>query len=241
MMIFDFNPYAYDSGSKSLTSSVCSFDLKNEGKKTVNVANLTEDILITIPNNLNTSDQVPSASKFLQPYKMTIRSLYAKQAGVPVTLAIQAQDDAAAIEVFVKFGSEPSPKDFDENYTIVLNASCQERLEHKPNEKTCEPEVLDITVFPTKPTLVYFGLLYLEEKNYESHERRKRSCFGSGREKRSCLEFKDPPPKGYNKTVVPKYDPRTDVHYKMSISQSSCLYWSVNQEKWTSDGCKVIS
>lgn len=239
MIIFDFNPYAYDSSSKSLTSSVCSFDLKSEGKKTLNVANLTEDIVITIPNNPNSSDPVPSASNFLQPYKMTIRSFYVEQPGVPVTLAIQAQDDAAAIEVFVKFGSEPSPKDFDANYTIVLNPSCKERSEHKPNEKMCEPEVLNVTVFPTKPTLVYYGLLYLEEKNYAGHDRRKRSCFGSGREKRSCVGFKNPPPNGYNKTVVPQYDPSTDVNYKMSISESNCLYWSVNQERWTSDGCKV--
>lgn len=247
MMVFHFNPYAYDSSSKSLTSNVCSFDLKPVGKKTIDVANLTEDIIVTIPEISNRTNQASSADTFLKPYKMKIRSLYAEQVGIPVTLAMQARGDAAVIEVFVKFGTEPSPEEFDRNFTVVLNPSCQESSEHKPKErkpekpeKMCEPEVLNVTVYPTKLTLVYFGLLYLEEKDYVAHDRRKRSCFGSRREKRSCVGFKDPPAKGYNKTVVPQYDPTTDVNYKMSIRQSNCLYWSVNQKRWTSDGCKVM-
>lgn len=240
MVTFDFNPYAYDAASKPVTTKVCSFDLKPKGKKSFNVANLTEDILITLPNDQNSSNHGQPTDTFLRPYKMMIRSLYAEQAGIPVTLTIRARDDAAVIEVFVKFGSEPSPEEYDQNYTIVLDPSCQNSPQHKPKEKMCEQERLIMSVLPTKPNLVYFGLLYLEGKNRADHNRRKRSCFGGGREKRSCVGFKDPPPKGYNKTVVPKYDPKTDVNCKMSISQSNCLYWSINQEKWTSDGCEVL-
>lgn len=240
MMIFDINPYAYDPSSDSLKSSVCGFELKHEGKETLKVANLTEDIAIMIPTTSNSSDQATPSDTFLQPYKMTIRSFYAEQVGVPVTLTIEAQRDAAVIEVFVRFGSEPSPREFDRNYTIFLNPSCSGSSESKRNEDKCKSEAFNVKIFPPEPSLIYFGLLYLEEKNYADHDRRKRSCLGSGREKRSCVGFKDPPPKGYNKTVVPQYDPRTDISYKMSISQSNCLYWSVNQERWTSDGCKVI-
>ena len=47
------------------------------------------------------------------------------------------------------------------------------------------------------------------------------------------------PPKGVHQTVVPQYDPRSDVNYTFTVTQSSCLYWSEDEEKWTSDGCKV--
>ena len=50
---------------------------------------------------------------------------------------------------------------------------------------------------------------------------------------------KDPPPKGSLSTVIPKYDPNTDVNYTLTITQSSCLYWSENIEKWTTEGCRV--
>lgn len=240
MMIFDVNPYAYDPSSELIESSVCSFELKLEDKETLNVTNLTEDIVITIPIISNSSDQDTSSGTFLQPHKMTIRSFYAEKVGVPVTLTIEEQRDTAVIEVFVRFGSKPSPREFDRNYTIFLDPSCTDSLESKRNDDDCQPEVFNVTIFPTEPILIYFGLLYLGEKSYVDHDRRKRSCLSGSREKRSCVGFKDPPPKGYNKTVVPQYDSKTDINYKMAISQSNCLYWSVNQERWTSDGCKVI-
>ena len=237
-MIFDINPYAYYPSSELIESSVCSLELIPEGKSTLNVANLIEDIVITIPIISNSSDQDTTSDTFLQPYKMTIRSFYAEKEGVPVTFTIEQQRDAAVIEVFVRFGSKPSPSKFDRNYTIFLNPSCPYTSER--NDDNCQPEAFNVTILPTEERLVYFGLLYLGEKNYIDHERRKRSCLRGSREKRSCVGFKDPPPKGYNKTVVPQYDPMTDVNYKMRISQSNCLYWSVNQERWTSEGCKVM-
>lgn len=239
-MIFDINPYAYEPSSELIESKVCSFELSLKGKETLNVTYLTEDIVITIPIISNISSQYSTSDTFLQPHKMKILSFYAEKMGVPVTLTIEEQRDTAIIEVFVRFGSKPSPKEFDRNYTIFLDSSCPNSSESKGNEDDCQPEVFNVTIFPTEPRLIYFGLLYLGEKNYVDHDRRKRSCLSDGREKRSCVGFKDPPPKGYNKTVVPKYDSRTDINYKMTLSQSNCLHWSVNQQQWTSDGCKVI-
>ena len=240
MMIFGINPYAYEPSSELIESSVCSFELSLEGKKTLNVTHLAEDIVITIPIISNSSDQDSPSETFLQPHKMKIISFYAEKVGVPVTLTIKEQRDTAVIEVFVRFGSKPSLREFDRNYTIFLDPSCPDSLESKGNEDHCQPKAFNVAIFPAEPRLIYFGLLYLGEKNYVDHDRKKRSCLSGGREKRSCVGFKDPPPKGYNKTVVPKYDSRTDINFKMALSQSNCLYWSVNEQQWTSDGCKVI-
>ena len=94
-------------------------------------------------------------------------------------------------------------------------------------------------VVPSKRGLLYVGIIFLGATNTSEHSREKRSCLGHGRQRRSCVGFKDPPPKGFTETVTPQYNPSTDVNYTMTITQSSCLYWSEDRNKWISDGCKV--
>ena len=73
--------------------------------------------------------------------------------------------------------------------------------------------------------------------------RRVRRGCGShgGRQKRSCIGVKDPPttPPPAPKLVMPKYNASTDVNYTMSVTATSCLYWSETKQAWTDDGCRV--
>ena len=242
MTAVDFNPYSWDDSSKAVQSSLVSFELQS-GKLKVNVSNLDEDIVMVIPiasspkNNTNGSE-VPEHS-FLKPNKMSIRSYYAELADIPVAIEmVILEEKVVVIELFVKFGSRPTIDDFDQNSTISFNSTCGTGEER--NQPSCVPEKSSITVVPSKPGRLYIGILFLGAKNTTEHSRERRSCFGHGRQRRSCVGFKDPPPKGVTKTVVPQYDPSTDLNYTMTITQSSCLYWSEDKDKWTSDGCKVI-
>ena len=49
MLILTINPYSWDNSSLSVTSSVCSLELKNEETGTMNVSDLENDIEITLP------------------------------------------------------------------------------------------------------------------------------------------------------------------------------------------------
>ena len=243
MTAVNFNPFTWDSSSKAIQSSVTSLELKSGNSGQVNVSNLDEDIVIVIPilrqpvNNTNASKALEHS--FLKPSKLTFRSYYAEVADVPVNIKISVDETGVVLELFVKFGSRPSIEDFDQNATITFNSTCGNQTYGELNETSCVLET-DMKVIPSKPGLLYVGLLYLGAKNSEEHSRERRSCFGHGRQRRSCVGFKDPPPKGVTKTVVPQYDPSTDVNYTITITQSSCLYWSEDKNKWTSDGCKVI-
>ena len=238
MQAVNFNPFTWDNSSKKIKSSVTSLNLQSGDGKKINVSDLDSDIEIVIPISSppkNTSNG--TEHYFLKPNKMTIRSTYAQLEDVPVSIKIGVQEEGIVIEMFVKFGSRPMIEDSDHNFTVM--STCANQTDDKQNEKSCIPEESSVTVVPSEPTQVYVGLLFLGAKNATEHSRKRRSCFGHGRERRSCVGVKDPPPKGVYKTDVPQYDPSTDVNYTFSITQSSCLYWSEDKQKWTSDGCKV--
>ncbi|XP_078351938.1 LOW QUALITY PROTEIN: polycystin-1-like protein 2 [Oculina patagonica] len=238
MQAVNFNPFTWDNSSKKIKSSVTSLDLQSGNGKKINVSSLDSDIEIVIPISsppANTSNG--TEHYFLKPNKMSIRSYYAGLVDVPVSIRIGVQEEGTVTQLFVKFGSRPTIEDSDHNFTVI--STCSNKTHDKQNETSCLIEESSVSVVPSEPSFVYVGLLFLRAENVTEHSRKRRSCFGHGRERRSCVGVKDPPPKGVTKTVVPQYDPSTDVNYTFTISQSSCLYWSEDKEKWTSDGCKV--
>ncbi|XP_078351512.1 polycystin family receptor for egg jelly-like [Oculina patagonica] len=241
MQAIHFNPFTWDNSSKKIKSSVISLDLQSGDGIKIGVSNLDSDIEIVIPiSSSKTNKSNETEHHFLKPNKMTFRSYFAELADVPVSIKLGAQEDGAVIKVFVKNGSRPTIEDSDHNFTLVFTSTCKRQTDVKQNKSTsCVPDERSVTVVPPEPSLLYVGLLFLGAKNVTEHSRKRRSCFGHGRERRSCVGVKDPPPKGVTSVDVPKYDPSTDVNYTFSISQSSCLYWSEDKDKWTSDGCRV--
>ena len=236
----DFNPFSWDNSSKKVQSSVISLELQTENATKLNVSNLDSNIEIVIPISTppsNTSNG--SEHYFLKPNQLTMRSYYADLADVPVSISLGVAKEETLVKMFVKFGSRPSTEDSDLNFTLKLTSKCGNVTKSEAKETLCIPEERIITVLPTEPSHIYIGLLLEESKNASKNSREKRSCFGHGRQRRSCVGVKDPPPKGILQTIVPQYNPQTDVNYTFTITQSSCLYWSEDEEKWTSDGCKV--
>lgn len=120
----------------------------------------------------------------------------------------------------------------------IPDESCS--LSSQNSHGNCGEEAYDIVLFHellSNPGTYYIGILY--EKDDEAPQtRKKRSCFGQGRQKRSCVEFKDPP-RPENITVKPVYDPRTDLNYTMSVLEEGCLFWDSREERWLSRGCRV--
>ena len=236
----DFNPFSWDNSSKKVQSSVISLELQTENATKLNVSNLDSNIEIVIPISTppsNTSNG--SEHYFLKPNQLTMRSYYADLADVPVSISLGVAKEETLVKMFVKFGSRPSTEDSDLNFTLKLTSKCGNVTKSAANETSCIPEERIVTILPIEPSHIYIGLLYEESKNVSEHSRETRSCFGHSRQRRSCVGVKDPPPKGILQTIVPQYNPQTDVNYTFTITQSSCLYWSEDEEKWTSDGCKV--
>ena len=237
MQAVDFNPFTWDSSSKKIKSSVTSLELKSNSAGKLNVSNLDNDIEIVIPifnppkNSSNSTQHY-----FLKPDRISFRSYYADLADVPVSLRLGLAMTGVEIEMRIKFGQRPTMMDFDHNFTFMFNSKCDNQTVYNT---TCFTKDGSVKVTPSKPGFLYVGLLVKGSKNGSQHSRQRRSCFDHRRERRSCVGVKDAPPKGVLKTMVPQYDPNTDINYTLTIIQSSCLYWSEETEKWTAENCRV--
>ena len=242
MRAIHFNPFKWDNSSKKVKSSVTSLVLQSANGTKINVSNLDNYIEIVIPlSSPPTNTSNGTKHYFLKPNRISIRSYYAELADVPVSIKIGVQVEGIVIKLFVKSGSRPTIEDSDHNFTILFTSTCRKLSDYQQSKSTsCSLEERSVTIVPSEPTLLYVGFLFQEANDANEHARKRRSCFGHGRERRSCVGVKDPPPAGITKLNVPQYDPLTDVNYTFSITQSSCLYWSEDKEKWSSDGCKVI-
>ena len=237
MQAVDFNPFTWDNSSKKIKSHVTTLELKSKSAEKINVSNLDNDIEILIPISSPPQNSINGTQlSFLKPNQISVRSYYAELAHVPVSLKLSMAKAGIQINLFIKFGKRPTINDFDHNFTMVFTSTCDNQTDANA---TCFIRDSSVTVMPSKPGFVYAGLLSKSPNDESQHSRQRRSCFGNRRKRRSCVGVKDPPTKGSLSTVIPKYDPNTDVNYTLTITQSSCLYWSENTEKWTAEGCRV--
>ena len=141
--------------------------------------------------------------------------------------------------VFVRYGQRPTVTEYDATKKIPDESYCSLTSQNSHGNQ-CRGEAYDMVLLHeviNRPGPYFIGILY-EGNNEGPQSRKKRSCFGQGRQKRSCVEFKDPP-KPENITVKPVFDPRTDRNYTISVQEEACLFWDSSEERWLSRGCRV--
>ena len=134
-------------------------------------------------------------------------------------------------------GRRPTVTEYDLTKRIP-DESCS--ISPQASQRSCSEEAYDVVLYHeliSEAGKYYIGILY-EGGSVRPQGRKKRSCFGSGRQKRSCVEVKDPP-RPENKTIKPVYNSRTDMNYSMNILEESCVFWDSREEHWLSTGCRV--
>ena len=149
-------------------------------------------------------------------------------------LQIKPAETAVQFNLYVRHGQRPTVTEYDTK-TKIPDKSCS--LSSRGN---CDEQAYDFLLVHEvlrKPGPYYIGILYDKEAQ-RTKRRKRRACSRKGRQKRSCVEIKDPP-RPENITVKPVYNPKTDVNYSMSIIEEECLFWDSKEERWLSRGCKV--
>ena len=181
---------------------------------------------------------------------MKYHTILATKQNVSFFVKIQPDNYSANFEVFVKFAERPTKQDYNASFQLPNTSPCIPQIALYESEASKRHCIFDpYTVFLGQDIIkengtYYIGVLY--SKNHSSQAqpkgRSRRSCFGHGRQKRACVEEKDPPPKPKTSTselAIPQYNPGTDLNYSMHVEEQQCLYWSETKQTWTSDGCKV--
>ena len=145
----------------------------------------------------------------------------------------------ASLSVFIRYGERPTTTLYDAKRNVP-DEGCV--ITTQNSSGSCNEEKFHVLLSDdiiTKPGAYFVGVLYNDSAN-EASRRQKRSCFGKGRERRSCVEPKDPPrPPSFSTTIVPTYDPMTDANYSLSAQEDKCLFWNNTADQWSSQGCKV--
>lgn len=259
MIAFDENPFTWDSSSQNIKSSVLEFKLKTSDGKVLDIKGLSKPIELFIPQTLEKPKDVNDTSNgyFVKPSKDN-KNIRSHQITIPsddvaVSLTITPQEGVSLV-VYVRHLSKPTPDSYDFKKVMPDYTSCG-NFDVEKGYHNCSDDPYTITISSAitgEIGIHYVGVQYtpvqsMPTVNPSDEEvisaRVRRDCYShNGRMKRGCVGVKDPPttPAPTPFIIVPLYNASTDVNYTMSVSVSSCLYWSEKKSKWTSEGCKVF-
>ena len=245
MLSIPFIPYTWDSTKHRVSSDVLVLDLKDEKSKLIKVSNLSNDIIITIP--LKPQTIFPEKlGYFTRNDDLRFHEIYVEYENTLIVFEIVPLEPNMHFFAYMRYGQRPTSKDYDLNATVSLSEKCvwKPSAHGKKKGKTDCSFSEPIETFAERPGKYFLGVKSYNATVAKSHRREKRSCFkfGSKRQKRSCVEVKDPPPtppRSKSVTEVPVYDSKTDQNYTLRVALGSCIYWSEEREMWITDGCKV--
>lgn len=257
-MSFKKNPYTWHPKSRIVTSSVLDVTLKNvTSGKPLHVEGLKKPVELFIKNWEREKEQEKEQQKKKKPQQMyfvkpsppkSIRNMrfhkiFLPYSDVDTSIKIVPSNNKK-LEIYVRYKVRPTPA--ENNFqTIVPNVSSCLNYTERDGFFNCLSDPYLFTISPriTGYTGTHFlGIRYVVEtlKNNNS-TRSKRSCRDIHRRRlrRSCVEVKSPPVVG--KLATSRFQNGTDVKYELQVTMGACMFWSMEENEWTSRGCKVQS
>lgn len=249
MLVFHENPFTWDMSATNVSSHVLSVLVKDDKYNSLNVSSLQNYINLFITRDIKTL--LKPSDNFMKEENGSMRyhKFGIKNGGEPMSFQIIPDTNKNVLfEINWRQGERPNTG--GDNFVTVLPdfTSCK-ILDN--GEETCDYD--PYTVFIDSSLIPSAGEYYMGIASYSSskhavngsHSLERRSCREGARSKRSCIEYKDPPPRpsptpqGEYKIQIPGYDAETDVNYTVNSFTSPCMYWDEERENWTSQGCKV--
>ena len=242
MIAFKENPYTWDTTASSIQSTVIDITLRTSQGKVIEITNLSNPIGLHIPSRQNQEQSTATKQPrhlFLQPGVIKYHTLIIPSSEHIVSLRI-ATVEALRLVVYFGRGFKPNAN----NYTFIASlpdlSSCQ-NSNTSDWLSSCSADPYTLKRTSSDSGLYYVGIS-LDDVKDTPVARLRRSCTDTGRRrKRSCVEVKDPPttPPPSPMIITPRYDGRKDVNYTFSVTMGTCLYWSEEEGRWSSKGCKV--
>ena len=220
-----------------MKSEILSLEFSDDNGNVLPVGGDDIDIDITIPLD---SRNESLNNFFIRPLTMRYHIVTLDEISDSIILEVKPINRSLMVVVYVKRGGRPTLSDFDFYAVIPDYSSCHYDALNGSLILKCvtSPYKVMSTGDFNQTGLYYVGVLYIE-KSQLNHTRTRRSCFGRKRQKRDCVEPKPPPVRGveYNRTLT--YNPATDQNYSVKVQKYSCYYFSLTQNTWSKDGCKV--
>lgn len=256
MLSFTDNPYTWDASSNNIKSSVIDFSLKSANGSAIEVSGLPEPVELFIPqkedseNKGNETETVYFAKPSDGSNNLRFHKVVVSSESSSMFVEVKPED-GFSLEIYVRYKSKPTVTEYSFSVIIPKIEFCN----WTDATLNCSSEAYKFSISTALTGHVgvhYVGIRYpgpesdatpSSKAEVETAAQRVRRGCGShgGRQKRSCIGVKDPPttPPPKPQIVIPKYNASTDVNYTMSVTATSCLYWSETKQAWTDYGCRV--
>ena len=244
MLSIPFNPYSWDSTKQRVNSDVLALDLKDDTRKLIKLSNLSNNVIVIIPLKLQTVS-FKNGQYFTQNDNLRFHEIDVEFENTLIKMEITPTEANTNLLVYLRYGQRPTTQVHDLNATISKSEKCvwtPGAHDRKDGRTKCSRVTSPIETLAKRPGKYFLGVQGYTRSEPNSHKREKRSCFGNRRQKRSCVEVKDPPPtppQSKNITVVPVYNSKSDHNYTVRVALGSCVFWSEEREKWIKEGCRV--
>ena len=243
MLSIPFNPYTWDSTKQRVNSDVLALDLKDHTSKLIKVSNLSNNIIIVTPLK-NQTVSFENGQYFTKNDNLRFHEIDVELENTLIILEITPTEANTNLLVHLRYGQRPTTQVHDLNATVSKSEKCvwTPGVHGRKDGKTkCSRLPSPIETLAKRPGKYFLGVQGYKRNGANSHKREKRSCFGNRRQKRSCVEVKDPPPTPLQSenTVVPVYNSKSDHNYTVRVALGNCVFWSEEREKWITEGCWV--
>lgn len=231
--------FTWDESASKIKSNVLELQLRDDKKSSMDVNDASQDIDLFIP--LDSSKIAKPQVYFIaqQNGSMRYHRFVINTTEPPMSLKVAPVDKNDRFEIYWKYRVRPKAEEDEFITTLPDYSSCSVTS----GKRVCLRDPFVVLIDPSKTSVS--GGYFLGIRNIApDHLRKKRSCFDGNRIKRSCLQYKDPPPDpnpgtGTYHLVVPRYRSGLDFNYTMNTIKTPCLYWDTKKQLWTSDGCRV--
>lgn len=249
MTSFSENPFTWDNSAKGIRSSVVDFSLKKGDGTSLQITGLKDPVELFIPvtRKVQTTGNKSDDKYFAKPSDGS-ENLQYHRIDIPSVNSIVFFDihpeRGEVLDIFVTAGKKPTPTNYQFKTRVPDFSSCTASSKIF-GYRNCSKNPYEISLASNvtgKTGTHYIGIMFAANKTEKIQSRESRSCGGQGgRQKRSCIGVKDPPttPPPSPKIIIPEYNSSTDVNYTMSVTVTSCLYWSEKKQVWTNEGCSV--
>jgi len=249
MTSFSENPFTWDDSAKGIRSSVVDFSLKKDDGTSFPITGLKDPVELFIPvtRKVQTTGNKSDENYFAKPSD-GFGNLQYHRIDIPSVNSIVFFDirpeHGQVLDIFVTAGKKPTPANYQFKTRVPDFSSCSASSKIF-GYSNCSKNPYEISLASNvtgKTGTHYIGIMFAANKTDKAQTRVSRSCGGQGgRQKRSCIGVKDPPttPPPSPKIIKPEYNISTDVNYTMSVTVTSCLYWSEKKQVWTNEGCSV--
>ena len=231
----------------TISSHVLTVLLKDDKQNVLEVSFLQNEISLFIPRNVESLTKPSPAFMKGENGSISYHKFDIANVGEPKIIQITPNNNDVLFEIYWRHGQRPRVGG-DHFVSVVPDFTSCTNLEN--GYQICEYDPYSVFIdasLVSIPGEYYMGIVsYRASKHFNSTQSRgRRSCTEGVRVRRSCIEYKDPPPRPTTgpqeeyKIQIPVYNPERDINYTVNSFSSPCMFWDEKNDTWTPKGCKV--